>query len=132
MHNCALKTPLYFNFALLWKCDIMEYSSILTYIAQHSVTIRNHKNSALYKSSDKMLLFKFYHRGFNTLFSKETVICKFLWLKYQFEFILKLHRPNSVNESLLMFCFILHCFEFNHDRKQVVNRFFKINRILLR
>ena len=28
MHNCALKTPLYSNFALPWRCDIMEYSSI--------------------------------------------------------------------------------------------------------
>ena len=29
MHNCALKTPLYSNFALSWRCDTMEYSSIL-------------------------------------------------------------------------------------------------------
>ena len=29
MHNCALKTPLYPSFALPWRCDIMEYSSIV-------------------------------------------------------------------------------------------------------
>ena len=28
MHICALKSPLYPNFALPWRCDIMEYSSI--------------------------------------------------------------------------------------------------------
>ena len=27
MHSCALKTSLYSNFALPWRCDIMEYSS---------------------------------------------------------------------------------------------------------
>ena len=29
MHNWALKTPLYSNFALPWRCDIIEYSSIV-------------------------------------------------------------------------------------------------------
>ena len=28
MHSCALKTPLYSNYALPWRFDIMEYSSI--------------------------------------------------------------------------------------------------------
>ena len=40
--------------------------------------------------------------------------------KYQFEFILKLHGQNSVNESLLWFCSILHCFELNHHRNKLL------------
>ena len=28
MYSCDLKTPLYSNFALPWRCDIMEYSSL--------------------------------------------------------------------------------------------------------
>ena len=35
-----------------------------THLAQHSVTICNHKNSAYYKSSNKMLSSKFYHSIF--------------------------------------------------------------------
>ena len=37
MHNCVLKTPLYSNFALPWRCDIMEYSSINEKSNQNSV-----------------------------------------------------------------------------------------------
>ena len=29
MPNCALKPPLYSNFALPWQCEIMKYSSIV-------------------------------------------------------------------------------------------------------
>ena len=49
--------------------------------AQHSVTIRNHKNSALYKSSNKMLLFKFYSLGFTIPFSKKESHLKILVAK---------------------------------------------------
>ena len=61
--------------------------------------------------------------GFTIPFSKETVICKFSWLKlvrYQFESVLKLHGQNSVNEPLSRFCLILHCFEFNHHRNKLL------------
>ena len=48
------------------------------------------------------------------------LVAKIGKIKYRFEFILKLQGQNSVNESLLRFCLILHCFEFNHHRNKLV------------